>query len=128
MTPDELAHGLAQALDLSPSPEILQLAHRRICAWGRLAQFGPLLTLPGVVRVDVIEHGKGPPHLAPGSAHAAVWVQAGSDAEVQRLARRIHEVVEAVVWPRGVALTVAVGRARWRDRAVGWWRWRLWDR
>ena len=113
---DDLARAWASAVGLDPSPEVLAMGRSRVQAWGRLAQFTPLLAITGVVRVEVLEHGAGPPHMAPGTAHADVAVRASSDVEVQRKAAEVAAAVEAVVWPRGVLLTVAVRRATWLDR------------
>jgi hypothetical protein len=104
------------------------MGRRRVCAWGRLAQFTELLALPGVVRVDVLEHGAGPPHMGTGTAHASIALAVSDDAELQRHAAELLALVESVVWPRGVLLTVAVRRARWVDRAVSRARWRRWTR
>lgn len=126
MTPAELATSWADSLGLSPSSEVLAMAGRRICACGRLAQLPPLLHLAWIVRVEVLEHGDGPPHLAEGTAHATVWVMGPNDAVVQRHATQVHQVVQSTAWDAGQLLTVAVRRASWRDRLRAWLRWQVW--
>jgi hypothetical protein len=113
MTAAELARVWANERGLSPTPEVLALAARRISAWGRLATT-PLVHLPAPVRVRVLEHGQA--LVPPGVVVAEVWVRAADAEQAQRLAAEVHRVVVEQVWPTGVVLALVVHRARWWDR------------
>lgn len=96
---------------------------RRLPAVGRGAALD-LHRVPGVVLVDVLDHGAPEVWMAPGSAVALVWVEGGEGLEQRATeARR----VAAAAAPHGVVLVVVVREAGAWERARAWYRWRRWQ-
>lgn len=96
---------------------------RRLPAVGRGAALD-LHRVPGVVLVDVLDHGAPGVWMAPGSAVALVWVEGGEGLEQRAAeARRAAELAK----PAGVHLVVVVREAGAWERARAWYRWRRWQ-
>lgn len=99
---------------------------RRLPAVGRGAALD-LHKVPGVVLVDVLDHGAPGVWMSPGTAAVLVWVEGGEGGEglEQRAAeaRRAAELAK----PAGVLLVVVVREAGAWERARAWYRWRRWQ-
>jgi hypothetical protein len=114
-TTDELARVWAAERQLEPTPPVLALAARRVAACGRLAEITPLLHVPGIVRVDVREHGAGP-LMDEGTAYARIYVASSDPEQLQRIAGRIHREIRDAAWPAGLLVVAEICQATWRDR------------
>jgi len=121
---DGQARAWASARELSPTPQVLRLAHRRIVAAGWLASIPALLHVPGIVLTRVYQHGAA--HIDVGCAMGHIWVASADDAQTQRMAAAIHVAVREWHERTGTLLVVAVWRARWWHRLRAWWRWQVW--
>lgn len=96
---------------------------RRLPAVGRGAALD-LHRVPGVVLVDVLDHGAPGVWMSPGTAAVLVWVE--PDEDVEQRATEARRTVERAK-PGGVVLVVVVREAGPWERARAWVRWRRWQ-
>ena len=96
---------------------------RRLPAVARGAALD-LHQVPGVVLVDVLDHGAPGVWMSPGTAAVMVWVEPGEGVE-QRATEARRTVEQAK--PVGVVLVVVVREAGVWEHARAWWRWRRWQ-
>ena len=96
---------------------------RRLPAVARGAALD-LHQVPGVVLVDVLDHGAPGVWMSPGTAAVMVWVEPGEGVEQRAAeARRTVDLAK----PAGVLLVVVVREAGVWERARAWYRRRRWQ-
>lgn len=96
---------------------------RRLPAVGRGAALD-LHKVPGVVLVDVLDHGAAGLWMSPGTAAVLVWVEPGEGVEMRAgEARR----TAAAAKEQGQVVVLVVREAGAWERARAWYRWRRWQ-